>query len=115
MTAVLAPLQEIAESENVYLVVIHHRGNSGDPARSGAIGASRGSSAIAAVAQVAWTLDTVSGEPRQRVLRVAGNEVVEHEICFQVAEETAPAGHIDYWRPIDRVAEQAERLDELLE
>ena len=114
MTRVCAALQEIAESENVYVLLIHHRGHNADSSRAAAIGASRGSSAIAAVAQVAWTLDIVPSDPRQRVLRVAGNEVPEGEITFQVAAEKADPGAVNYFKRIDPLAELADRIDDLI-
>ena len=51
MTAFLAPLQELAEEQNAYVVIIHHEGHA---QRLGAVGSGRGASAISAVPQAVW-------------------------------------------------------------
>jgi hypothetical protein len=114
MTGLCAPLQALAEELGVYILLVHHRGHSNDPSRAAAIGAARGSSAIGAVAQFAWTLDAVPGEPRQRVLRVSGNDLLEAEHYFQVAGEKAEPGAIHHFRLVDPLGELVARFEELI-
>jgi hypothetical protein len=101
MAAWLDELEDIAVEADAYLMLIHHLGHSNDPARSEARSAGRGSSTIGAVAQAAWLLERVPGNPRQRILKVDGNEILPAEYTMEVCGETAEPGSIHYFRPVD--------------
>jgi hypothetical protein len=109
MTEWLDALAEIASSFGVYLLLIHHAGHSQE--RTEARSAGRGSSSIAAVAQVALLLERVPGEPQQRRLRVDGNDVLSSEHFFEVADESDSPGSIRFWR---RVEPGAPRIAQVL-
>ena len=97
MTAFLAPLQELAEELDVYIIMIHHQGHAG---RDTPVSAGRGASSIAAVAQANWLLKKADGNPRQRTLHVEGNAVLETRLAFEVAGEENEPGEILYWKPV---------------
>jgi len=101
MSAWLDEIEDIAVTAEVYIMLVHHLGHSSDPARSEARSAGRGSSTIGAIAQVAWLLERVPGNPRQRILKVDGNEILPAEYTFEVCGEKAEPGSIHYFRPID--------------
>jgi len=96
MTAFLAPLEELAEELGVYVILIHHVGHSD---RNEARTAGRGASAISAVAQAVWLLETSPDNPRVRRLHVQGNAVPEARLTFEVCGEKDEPGLIVYWRP----------------
>lgn len=114
VTAYLQGLQEVAEECRAWLLLVHHRGYTADPSRSDAVGAGRGSSAIAAVAPCAWVLDHVPSEPRQRVLKVAGNEILAAEHTFEVASEKSEPGAVLYFRLTDPLGSDAARINDLI-
>ncbi len=109
MTGWLGALQQLAEDVDAHLALVHHQGYAG---RDDAVGASRGSSAIGAVAPTLWLLGVSA--PRQRTLKIQGNALEGDEIVLEVAGETASAGALNYFRPVDPQAELAGALDELL-
>ena len=98
MTAWLDPLQALAEEAGVYILLIHHVGHSD---RNEARTAGRGASALAAVAQAVWLLETPPDNPRHRRLHVQGNAVPETRLTFEVCSEKDEPGLILYWRPTD--------------
>ena len=112
MAAWLDALEEIAVETGAYVLLIHHQGHSGDPARSEARNAGRGASCISAVASVLWLLERVPENPRQRVLKVDGNAILPAEFTFEVANEKAEPGCVDYFRPVDPLA--SFNIDEIL-
>jgi replicative DNA helicase len=97
----LDQIEDIAVGAGVYVLLIHHQGHTSDPARSEARSAGRGSSAIQAVAHGAWLLERVPADPRQRLLKVDGNNVLAHELTLEVCGETAEPGTVHYFRPVD--------------
>jgi hypothetical protein len=101
MAAWLDEIEDIAVGTNTYVMLIHHLGHSSDPARSEARSAGRGSSTIGAVAQAAWLLERVPGSPRQRLLKVDGNELLPAEYTLEVCGEKAEPGSIRYFRRVD--------------
>jgi len=111
MAGWLGQLQSLAEELELYLKLVHHVGHAG---RDEAAGAGRGSSAIAAVAQTLWLLERVPGIPRQRVLKIQGNDVLAAELTFEVAGEKAEPGSVDYFRPVDPLQGNFEALPDLV-
>jgi len=97
MTGWLAPLQELAEELETYILVVHHQGHA---ERDSAVSAGRGSSAIAAVAQAIWLLKK-AGDTKQRTLKVEGNAIIERRFAFEVAGQEAKPGAIIFWKPVD--------------
>jgi hypothetical protein len=92
----LDALDAIALEEGVYIVLIHHTGHARGTRSTDPRSAPRGSSAIAAVAQVLWLFDR-DRDPHQRVLRVDGNAVFGDTLRFRVAPEGAAATEIHYF------------------
>jgi len=101
MTAWLDALEELAQECGVYILLVHHVGHAD---RKDSRSAARGSSAIGAVAQGMWTLERVDGSPQHRLLKIDGNELLAHEVTFEVASATADEGSIHYFRPGDPCA-----------
>jgi len=99
VSAWLAPLQKLAEELETYIVVIHHVGHA--EGRGEARTAGRGASAIAAVPQAIWLLETSRDDPRQRRLHVQANAIPENRLTFAVCGEDNEPGEILYWRPAD--------------
>ena len=112
MAAWLDEIEDIAVQAEAYIMLIHHLGHSSDPARSEARSAGRGSSTIGAVAQAAWLLERVPGNPRQRILKVDGNEILPAEYTLEVCGEKAEPGSIHFFRPIDLL--DAYAIDDLV-
>ena len=96
------------------VVLIHHVEHNSDGSRSDPIGAGRGASCISQVAQVAWLLEKIPGEPHHRSLKVSGNAILDAEYLFEVSGETAEPGAVNYFRLADPLAEQAGRLEHLI-
>jgi len=101
MSAWLGRLQELAEEQCTYILLVHHVGHAD---RNEAHNAGRGASAIAAVAQAAWLLGNVPGQPRQRSLEVRGNAILPAELTFEVASDEMKPGELHYWHPADPLA-----------
>jgi hypothetical protein len=110
MSRWLDALQRLAEDLGVWIVLIHHAGHAD---RDGAVGASRGASAIGAVAQVTWKLERAAATPRQRRLHVAGNAVRTTTLDFVVAPDDAPEGEIVYFRRLNVL--DTYKLEDLLD
>ena len=106
-------LEDIAVECGVYIILIHHVGHTAEAGRREARSAPRGASAIAAVPQVLWLLERVSGSANQRLLKVDGNAILPDEITFEVCGEEAEAGSIHYFQQIDPL--DAHDIDDLLE
>jgi hypothetical protein len=111
-TQFLEPLQELAEESGAYFWLIHHQGHA---ERTNPVTAGRGGSSQGAVYQVALQLERDSRNPRHRILRVAGNALLDSEQTFEVASEKAEPGAINYFRPIDPMAELVDSIDDLIE
>lgn len=115
MTAFLQPLQDLSREFACHQILIHHQGHTSDPSRSSAVSAGRGSSAIAAVCSVAWTLDRVPNEPRQRLLAVAGNDVPGKSFVFSVNEnERLDEDLVLGFTLTDELGSMMARLDDLV-
>ena len=97
MSAWLGPLQEIAETFSCYVILVHHIGHAG---REDIRTAGRGASAIEAVCQGLWMIEETN-DPRFRVLRIAGNALLAHEVHLEIAPEGSPPGTCLYFRPHD--------------
>jgi len=94
MVGVLDPLAALSIEMGVYFLLIHHDGHNAD--RQGkAIDGVRGASAIRDVPQVLLVIARVSDNPRQRIMRVAGNELPDLTQVFEVATEWEPEGYIN--------------------
>ena len=96
----LDSLEAISLKFGVYILLIHHQGHNTARGRSEARSAGRGASAIGAVAHVTLLLEKTK-DPRQLLLKVEGNFVLNSEITFEVAPPDAPAGAIYYFKPFD--------------
>ena len=84
MTNVLDPLAAIATTTSTYVLLIHHDGHNTE--RQGqAIDGVRGASAIRDVPQGLWAVSRISGEPRARRVRIAGNELADLTADFEVS------------------------------
>jgi replicative DNA helicase len=110
VTHFLAPLQELAEKSETYLILIHHVGHAG---RNEARSAGRGASAIGAVPQCVWLLKDGANDPKQRQLKVEGNAVLNSTISFRVATEQSEPGEILFWRPCDPF--EGHSIDDLIQ
>jgi hypothetical protein len=104
MSQWLDALEQISLEFQVYVLLIHHQGHTGGGARGEARSAARGASAIGAVASVSMLLERVKGNSRQRRLSVDGSFVMEADLTFNVADESAAAGAIHYFRLTDPYA-----------
>jgi len=94
MVALLSPLAAIAQEMSTYVLLVHHGGHAADR-RGDPISGVRGASAIRDVPQVLMSVDLVKDDPRQRLVRVAGNEVSTGMHAFTVARDYEPEGNIN--------------------
>lgn len=109
MTAVLSPLAAICVETETYGLMIHHDGH--NPERQGqAIDGVRGASAIRDVPQALWAVSRVKDEPRQRRVRIAGNELPDADILFEVAGPEEPEGYIQRFQPLSSQALDLEEI-----
>ena len=98
MVVVLDELAQIATEFGVYVLLVHHDGHNAD--RQGkAIDGVRGASVIRDVPQVLMAVSKVTGNPRQRRIEVAGNEVADLAEVFDVANVDEPEGEINRFVP----------------
>jgi len=97
MSAWLDSLAAIATDMNVYVLLIHHAGHA---ARANPVSTPRGSSAIAAVAQVVLNIETPAGRSWERTLRVDGNNIESASTTFRVSDD-GDAGRVLFFQPAD--------------
>jgi hypothetical protein len=90
----LDKLDALAQATGVYILLIHHTGHATGKRRRDPRSASRGSSAIAAVAQVLWLFDRDERQPQRRVLRVDGNAVFDETLHFRVSSSDSASTEI---------------------
>lgn len=94
MLRLLSPLAAICQDSGAYTLLIHHAGHAAER-RGDPINGVRGASAIRDVPQALWSVDRVEGDPRRRVVRVAGNEVPDGYFDFSVSKHPEPDGHVN--------------------